>query len=68
MSQRAGLSTILIAHRLSTVMHADRIYVLERGKIVVEGTHDDLLSRSGLDYAPWRQQIRERAPEPAGVV
>lgn len=66
--QRADVMTILIAHRLSTVMHADRIYVLERGRIVEEGSHDDLLSRGGLYYALWRQQIGERAPEPAGVV
>jgi len=65
--------TILIAHRLSTVMHADRIYVLERGKIVEVGQHDDLLERTGLYYAMWRQQVGERrsgpqlpaAPKPA---
>jgi ATP-binding cassette subfamily B protein len=73
--------TILIAHRLSTVMHADRIYVLERGRIVEAGRHDELLDRKGLYYAMWRQQVGERrqpallaappaavAPrEPAGV-
>jgi ATP-binding cassette subfamily B protein len=52
--------TILIAHRLSTVMHADRIYVLERGRIVESGTHSDLLDRKGLYYAMWRQQVGER--------
>ncbi len=52
--------TILIAHRLSTVMHADRIYVLERGRIVESGGHDDLLQRKGLYYAMWRQQVGER--------
>ena len=40
--------TILIAHRLSTVMHADRIYVLERGHVVEDGKHDDLLAGEGL--------------------
>src|SRR5580692_136220 len=49
--------TILIAHRLSTVMHADRIYVLERGGIVEQGTHDELVAETGLYYALWRQQI-----------
>jgi ATP-binding cassette subfamily B protein len=52
--------TILIAHRLSTVMHADRIYVLERGRIVESGKHDALLTQKGLYYAMWRQQVGER--------
>lgn len=52
--------TILIAHRLSTVMHANRIFVLEQGKIVEAGQHDDLLARTGLYYAMWRQQVGER--------
>lgn len=56
--------TILIAHRLSTVMHADRIYVLERGKIVEVGQHDDLLQQTGLYYAMWRQQVGERRAVP----
>jgi ATP-binding cassette subfamily B protein len=52
--------TILIAHRLSTVMHADVIYVLERGKIIEAGTHHELLKLTGLYYAMWRQQVGER--------
>ncbi|HEV7673036.1 MAG TPA: ABC transporter ATP-binding protein [Candidatus Angelobacter sp.] len=52
--------TILVAHRLSTVMHADRIYVLERGQIVDIGSHLDLLERKGLYYAMWRQQVDQR--------
>lgn len=51
--------TILIAHRLSTVLHADRIYVLERGRIVEFGRHEDLVESKGLYYAMWRQQVGE---------
>jgi ATP-binding cassette subfamily B protein len=45
-------------------MHADRIYVLERGKIVEAGQHDDLLERTGLYFAMWRQQVGERRTSP----
>lgn len=56
--------TVLIAHRLSTVMHADRIYVLEKGKVVEQGSHNQLLEQKGLYYAMWRQQIGEREENP----
>ncbi len=59
-SARADLITVLIAHRLSTVLHADRIHVLERGKIVEAGTHKELLAARSLYSAMWRQQIGER--------
>lgn len=57
------LITILIAHRLSTVMHAERIYVLEKGRIVESGSHEYLVELKGLYYAMWRQQIGERETE-----
>ena len=56
--------TVLIAHRLSTVLHADRIYVLERGHVVEQGRHEQLLEQKGLYYAMWRQQVGERRLEP----
>ncbi|MDR3610952.1 MAG: ABC transporter ATP-binding protein [Ignavibacteriaceae bacterium] len=57
------LIVILIAHRLSTVLHADKIYVLERGEIIESGRHNELLDMKGLYYAMWRQQIGERELE-----
>ncbi len=59
-SRRKDLMTIIIAHRLSTVMHADRIFVLEKGNIIESGKHEQLLELKGLYYAMWRQQIGER--------
>lgn len=59
-SESKDLITILIAHRLSTVLHSDRIYVLEKGNIVESGKHEELLELRGLYYAMWRQQIGER--------
>ncbi|MFA7503942.1 MAG: ABC transporter ATP-binding protein [Burkholderiaceae bacterium] len=64
LSSRRNRITILIAHRLSTVMHADTIHVLERGRIVESGSHQALVAAGGLYYAMWRQQIGER-PVPA---
>jgi len=51
---------VMVAHRLSTVMHADRIYVMERGRVHEQGSHHTLLEAKGLYQAMWRQQIGER--------
>ena len=63
----------MIAHRLSTVRAADRILVLQRGRIVEEGRHEELLSRGGL-YARLHDlqlsrhpTVAETSPEPQKV-
>ncbi|MCX5931467.1 MAG: ABC transporter ATP-binding protein [Cyanobacteria bacterium] len=59
----AERTTLVIAHRLSTVRHADRIVVLEQGRIVEQGRHDDLLRRGGAYARLWRVQAGLRADE-----
>ncbi|HEU5152412.1 MAG TPA: ABC transporter ATP-binding protein [Iamia sp.] len=54
-----GRTVVVIAHRLSTVRHADRIHVLERGRVVESGTHDELVAAGGLYAALWRVQTGE---------
>ena len=51
------LIKVLVAHRLSTVVHADRIYVFEKGRIIESGTHESLAALNGLYSALWREQI-----------
>jgi len=48
--------TILVAHRLSTIQYADRIYVMEDGRMAETGNHKELLAKKGLYFAMWRQQ------------
>jgi ATP-binding cassette subfamily B protein len=57
-------TTVVIAHRLSTVAHADEIVVLDRGVIIERGTHDELVTRGGAYAALWRAQNAERKPVP----
>lgn len=54
-----GRTSIVIAHRLSTVRDADRIWVLEAGHVTESGTHDQLLKNNGLYSALWRVQTGE---------
>jgi ATP-binding cassette subfamily B protein len=55
----ADRTTIVIAHRLSTVRHAHRIHVLEGGRVIERGTHEELVDHGGLYAALWRVQTGE---------
>ncbi len=55
-------TTIVIAHRLSTVRNADHTYVIDRGLVVEDGHHDDLLLRDGLYAALWKVQTGTAVP------
>ncbi|WP_242097424.1 ABC transporter ATP-binding protein/permease [Sphingomonas sp. CROZ-RG-20F-R02-07] len=55
-----GRTTIVIAHRLSTVVHADQIVVLDAGRIAERGSHAELLRRGGLYAEMWARQAHER--------
>ncbi len=56
-----GRTTVVIAHRLSTVVHADRIHVLDRGRLVQSGSHGELLRGGGLYAMLYELQFAERA-------
>ena len=52
-------TTMLIAHRLSTVKDADNILVMNSGRVVENGTHEELIEKGGLYYAMWNDQSKE---------
>jgi ATP-binding cassette subfamily B protein len=56
-------TSIIVAHRVSTVRQADRIFVLDRGRIVERGTHDALVALDGLYASMYRKQLLEEELE-----
>ena len=63
---KRGRTSLIIAHRLSTIRDADQILVLDRGKIVEVGAHDDLLRREAGVYAKmWARQIEGLVDAPS---
>jgi ABC-type transport system involved in Fe-S cluster assembly fused permease/ATPase subunit len=67
-AMRVGRSVITIAHRLSTVVDADRIVVLEHGRVTEEGTHAALLARGGRYARMWSRQLSDPDAEEAEPV
>ena len=62
-----GRTTIVVAHRLHTITHADRILVVENGAIAEAGRHEDLLHKGGRYAAFYRLQIKEQEPSESVV-
>jgi subfamily B ATP-binding cassette protein MsbA len=62
-----GRTTLIIAHRLSTVRRADRLVVVDRGRVVEEGTHAELIEQGGVYARLYRRQFSEEAPAIQGA-
>ena len=62
-----GRTSIVIAHRLSTIREADKIIVIYRGKVLEEGTHEELMKKKGLYYHLYMIQFGGKEEEPAPV-
>jgi len=58
-----GRSSLIIAHRLSTIRHATRIHVMEAGRVIESGSHDELISLGGSYASLWRLQTGERGDQ-----
>jgi ATP-binding cassette subfamily B protein len=61
-----GRTSLVIAHRLSTILAADKILVLDEGKLVEQGTHEELLKKSGLYAQLYETQFRKERVRAGG--
>ncbi|MGH2709226.1 MAG: hypothetical protein ACRDJK_13175, partial [Actinomycetota bacterium] len=61
-----GRTSLVIAHRLSTILQADRILVLDRGRLIEQGTHAELLARGGHYSRLYEEQFRSGNATDAG--
>jgi ATP-binding cassette, subfamily B, bacterial MsbA len=59
-----GRTTLVVAHRLATIMHADRILVIEKGNVVESGRHEELLRKGGRYASFYRLQLKDQAAAP----
>ena len=60
-------TTVIVAHRLSTVRNVDRIAVLDQGRVVEMGTHTDLYARQGIYYSMLQSQLFLEAADEGGA-
>jgi len=58
-----GRTSVIVSHRISTVRHADQILVLDQGRVIERGNHDELIGQGGLYAGLYRKQLLEQELE-----